>query len=524
MGRQRPDRSAAQASQEINTLFRNLRTGEFPAIHDQSARSRAAYISAATLHLDSGAKGFSPYRDQLRTPLAIVMVMVLLVTAMALFNVASLLLVRAATRVREFSVRYALGATTRQILRQLLSEGLLLGLLGTALGLAVVPAIQFLLLHWLAGASPDPPAFSATLDGRVLAFTLITTLLGSLLFSLAPAAQFWNPRLFDALRLQGNAAGSGSLKFRRTCVLLQISFCLLLMVGAGMFMRTIRNLRNVNPGFATDNLLAFSIAPELAGYSGARVTPVEQRVLESIAHLPGVRVAGATNDEDLADSNRGGDVIVDGYTPPPDEDFSVELPAVSDAYLQALEVPLVAGRLFQPSDGAISPKVAVVNESFARHFFVTPQSALGRHVSLPRRPSSSAVIVGVVRDVKHTSLRSGAEPICYTLFLQAERPSALTVYVRTWAPSQSAAREIRAAVASIDSNLILSKITTMREQIDQSLVAERTIAMLATTFGIVAALLAGIGLYGILAYSTANRTREIGIRMALGAGEGPSWV
>lgn len=519
-GRLKPGTSTGRVSASMNSLFHAAREQEFSGSRDQSANARKQFVDASHLNVEAGARGFSPIRDDLQRPLLVIMSMVVLVIAMAIVNVAGLLLVRSAHRVREFSVRYALGASRLQVLRQLLSEGLLLGIMGSILGLVMTPEALRLLIHWLQANAQDSSVFTPTLDWRAFAATAGSMIVGSVGFSLAPAAQFWNPRVADPLRQQATRVQGSSVPLRCTCVALQIGLSLLLVVGAALFVRTIQNLHNIDPGFATDHLLEFQLAPELAGYRNAEVAPIEQRVLDAISALPGIRGVGATNDADLVGDGRGGDVYVAGSASISKDGFDAELPWVSNRYLQTLGVPLIAGRMFSNGDSATSQAVAIVNESFARHFFATPAQILGHHVGRPDRPKTDAIVVGVVRDVKHSSLRDAVQPTCYTLFEQAERATGLTVYVRTWQPPDLAANSIRAAIAGVDSKLILENLSTLTTQINQQISPERTIALLATIFGSMAALLAGIGLYGILAYSTAQRTREIGIRMALGARRG----
>src|SRR5580704_997749 len=461
IGRLPAGRSTKQAEAGLNPLWTSLRDMEFKDLHDQSARAREKFVTTSHMTVADAAKGFSPMREGVEMPLKILMGMVLLVVAMAAVNMASLLLVRAAGRVREFSMRYALGASTRDVVLQLLTEGLLLGVGGAVLGVLLAQPMVRLLIRWLSSTSQDT-LFSAKLNQEILMFALGVTLAVSILFSLAPAVQFMKPNLVDALKQQSGTGSTGSLKFRRSCVALQIGFSLLLLVGAGLFIRTIQNLRSVNAGFPTDHLVKFYLSPEMAGYQGDSVAAVEQRLLEALTALPGVRGVGATNDPELAYDGASGSMDVAGYTAKPDEDVDAELPWVSQDYFSAMGIPLAAGRGFTKADAAGAQKVSVVNEMFARKYFGSAANALGHHVSRSRRPATDTVIIGVVRDTKHASVRDLPTPTVYRPFVQNDKPTSLTFYIRTWQTPEAASNEIRIAVQRIDGKLIVDDLRTIQ--------------------------------------------------------------
>jgi len=518
VGKLKPGLTREQADAGINPLWYSIRADELKQRGHSSESFKESFLTKSHLFVRDGAKGFSPLRSDAKEPLLIIMAMVGLVALMACANVGSLLLVRAAGRIREMSVRYALGAKRARVVQQLLVEGLLLGLAGGALGIAIAPRVSAWLINMIWSRTTGDLPFSSHPDLRILLFNFALALLVSLLFSLAPAAQFWRPNLAPALKQQVMTAGGGPLRFRRISVAVQIGLSILVLVGAGLFVRTLHNLKSLHVGFATDHLVTFGVQPTLAGYRPDQTRDLDKQILQTLAALPGVRSVAATTDPELANDNTSSNITLAGYTARENEDMNVESPNVSPGYFSTMGMPLLAGRELNEQDSDGTQKVAVVNESFARHYFAEPQRAVGHYYCNGAgdvKPDTE--IVGVVRDAKHTGVRQDITRTIFTPYLQEPDPGAMTFYVRTWQSPESAEATVRRAIETLDSKLVLDNFRTMQEQIDDNLMVERVIALLASSFGILAALMAAVGLYGVLAYSTAHRTREIGIRIALGA-------
>ncbi|MBI2689362.1 MAG: ABC transporter permease [Acidobacteria bacterium] len=519
--RLKPGFTPESAAAPLQVLFRQIREFEStePAARNWSAYAKDQFLRG-TINVDPAATGYSGLRNNFSRALIVLMCMVGLVLLIACANVANLLIARAFARQKEIAVRLSMGATRGQLVRQLLVESVTLSAMGGVAGIFLAVAMTRGLLA-LVPSEGNPLLIRPEPDLRILGFTLALTMMTGVLFGLLPALRASRPDLWATLKdtVGAIAGGGGSLYLRKGLVAAQVALSFLLLFGAGLFVRSLQNLQKTDTGFREiDNLVTFQLSPALNGYDEVRTVQLYKDLLERLRSAPGVKSAAAVSVPLLHGWEWDSSLSVEGHQAKDGEDMQGFMNALSPAYFETMGTPLLEGRDFELKDIKQDAKVAIVNRRFAEHYF-GQKSAVGRHIGRGGGPGTKLdiEIIGVAANTLYEGPREGLRR---QVFVPLYGKGSSAFYVRAAMGSQSAYGTIRAAVKGLDASMPVYEMKTLGDQLDQTLLTERLIALLSAGFGMLATLLAAVGLYGVMAFVVARRTKELGVRIALGANPG----
>jgi predicted permease len=520
-GRLKPGYTIESAKAPLQGLFTQIRAYEMtlPAAKTWSAYNREQFMKGRLLVAPADI-GFSPVRNDFSTALVVLMCMVGLVLLIACANVANLLIARGFARQKEIAVRLSLGCGRRRLIQQLLVESLVLSGAGGLVGLAIAFWLTRGLLT-LVPAQNSPLLVSPSPDPRILAFTFTLTVATGIVFGMLPALRASRTDPWTTMKdTMGSIAGTrGSLILRKGLVTAQVALSFLLLFGAGLFVRSLQNLRTTDTGVTLQNLVTFQLSPALSGYDNQRAQIFYQQLLDRLRSAPGVRSASLASVPILAGNEWDSSMSVEGYTFKDGEDMQAFMNALSPGYFEAMKIPIVDGRDFRISDAKDGEAtVAIVNRRFA-DFFFPGRSAVGKHIGFGGNPNTklNIEIIGVVANSLYEGPREGVRR---QVFIPNYGKNSAAFYIRTETGSASAYSTIRNEVRQLDAAIPVYELKTVEGQLDETLLTDRLIAMLSAGFGLVATLLASVGLYGVMAFVVAQRKKELGIRLALGAQPG----